>query len=338
MSEEEKERQTEMSNKFDDIIGQELIKNFLLTSIARGKVSHAYVIEGDKGMGKKLIANTFAAYLVCNNKTSCGVCESCKLAAGGSHPDIITVLPEKKQIGVDDIRQVIKSISIKPYMADKKVVIIPDADGITPEAQNALLKVLEEPPEYVVFLILIQNAELLLDTILSRVMKLSLAPYTEADVKKALGTENAIVAASENNIGKALALSGDETYLDLRDRCLGQIENLMSGKRLCIFDTVEFFEKNKDDAGKILDIMLGFSRDIVFIHLGQKELLKNKDKTDVLTRLAEKVKLFGAFRMAQYITEAQKMHSRNVNFNILTTALANGCWEVLNGRNSRSSF
>ncbi len=327
-----------MSNKFDDIIGQELIKSFLLTSIRRGKVSHAYVIEGDKGMGKKLIANTFAAYLVCNGKSSCGVCESCKLSSGGAHPDIITVLPEKKQIGVDDIRQVIKSISIKPYMADKKVVIIPDADGITQEAQNALLKVLEEPPEYVVFIILIQNAELLLDTILSRVMKLSLAPYTEEDVKKALGGDNALIAASENNIGKALALSGDETYLEMRNSCLGQIENLMSSKQLCIFDTVEFFEKNKDETGKILDIMLGFFRDIVFIKLGQKELLMNKDKKEVLARHAEKQELFGAFKAMQHITEAQKMHSRNVNFNILITALANGCWEVLNGRNSRSSF
>ena len=323
-----------MSNKFDDIIGQELIKNFLLTSIRQGKVSHAYIIEGDKGMGKKLIANTFAAYLVCRDKSSCGVCESCRLAAGGSHPDIITVLPEKKQIGVDDIRQV----SIKPYMADKKVVIIPDADGITPEAQNALLKVLEEPPEYVVFLILVQNAQLLLDTILSRVMKLSLALYTEADVKKALGGDSAIVAASENNIGKALALSGDETYLEMRDSCLNQIESLMTGKQICIFDTVDFFEKNKDEAGKILGIMLGFFRDIVFIKLGQTELLGNKDKTKDLTRLAEKTKLGSAFKIAQYITEAQKMHSRNVNFNILVTAFANGCWEVLNGRNSRSSF
>ena len=237
-------------SRFDDIIGQELIKKFLLTSIARGKVSHAYVIEGDKGMGKKLIANTFAAYLVCDDKSSCGACESCKLAAGGAHPDIITVLPEKKQIGVDDIRQVIKSISIKPYMADKKVVIIPDADGITQEAQNALLKVLEEPPEYVVFIILIQNAELLLDTIQSRVMRLSLTPYTEADIKKALGGDSALVAASENNIGKALALSGDETYLEIRDNCLKQIEKLMSSRQIVIFDTVEFFEQNKEETGK----------------------------------------------------------------------------------------
>ncbi|MBQ9096905.1 MAG: hypothetical protein IJY55_00735 [Clostridia bacterium] len=327
-----------MSNKFDDIIGQELIKSFLLTSIRRGKVSHAYVIEGDKGMGKKLIANTFAAYLVCDGKSSCGVCESCRLSSGGSHPDIITVLPEKKQIGVDDIRQVIKSISIKPYMADKKVVIIPDADGITKEAQNALLKVLEEPPEYVVFIILIQNAELLLDTILSRVMKLSLTPYTEADVKKVLGGESALIAASENNIGKALALSGDETYLEMRDNCLHQIENLIGTNQICIFDTVNFFEKNKDESGKILDIMLAFFRDIVFIKLGQKDLLGNKDKTESLVRLAEKTELFGAFKATQYITEAQKMHSRNVNYGILITALSNGCWEVLNGRNSRSSF
>ncbi|MBR2847110.1 MAG: hypothetical protein IKB89_03455 [Clostridia bacterium] len=325
-------------SRFDDIIGQELIKKFLLTSIARGKVSHAYVIEGDKGMGKKLIANTFAAYLVCDDKSSCGACESCKLATGGAHPDIITVLPEKKQIGVDDIRQVIKNISIKPYMADKKVVIIPDADGITQEAQNALLKVLEEPPEYVVFIILIQNAELLLDTIQSRVMRLSLTPYTEADIKKALGGDSALVAASENNIGKALALSGDETYLEIRDNCLKQIEKLMSSRQIVIFDTVEFFEQNKEETGKILDIMLGFLRDIVFIKLGQTDLLGNKDKTESLVRLAEKTQLSGAFKMAQYITEAQKMHSRNVNFNILVTAFANGCWEVLNGRNSRSSF
>ena len=327
-----------MSSKFDDIIGQDLIKNFLLASIRQNKVSHAYVIEGDAGMGKKLIANTFAAYLVCPSKNSCGVCESCRLSSGGAHPDIITVLPEKKQIGVDDIRQVIKNISIKPYMADKKVVIIPDADGITPEAQNALLKVLEEPPEYVVFMILIQNAELLLDTILSRVMKLTLAPYTEAEVKQALGNAEDFAAASENNIGKALSLSGDENYLEMRNGCLRQIENLMSDRQLCVFDTVDFFEKTKAETESVLNIMLSFFRDIIFIKLGQKDLLGNKDKTEALTRLAEKTQLGGAFKAAQYITKAQRMHSSNVNFSILTTALANGCWEVLNGRNSRSSF
>jgi len=137
-------------------------------------------------INNKLIANTFAAYLVCNNKTSCGVCESCKLAAGGSHPDIITVLPEKKQIGVDDIRQVIKSISIKPYMADKKVVIIPDADGITPEAQNALLKVLEEPPPYGAFLLLSATPERLLPTIRSRCTELNLQALSPGEMAEAL--------------------------------------------------------------------------------------------------------------------------------------------------------
>ena len=329
-----------MSSRFDDIIGQELIKNFLLASIRRGKVSHAYVIEGDKGMGKKLIANTFAAYLVCETGTSCGTCESCRLAAGGSHPDIITVLPEKKQIGVDDIRQVIKSISIKPYMAEKKVVIIPDADGITPEAQNALLKVLEEPPSYVVFIILIQNAQLLLDTILSRVMKLTLTPYTEAQVKKALedaGIDAESVVA-ENNIGRALALANDENYSALRSSALDHLQHLVSGTQLCVFDIVDFFEQNKAEAATIFDIMLTYFRDIMFINLGQQEMLQNKDKAGALAQLAEKTTFGGAFKAAQYIAKAQKMHSSNVNFNILTTALANGCWEVLNGRNSRSSF
>ncbi len=331
--------QAKMSSKFSDIIGQELIKSFLLASIRRGMVNHAYVIEGEKGMGKKLIASVFAAYLVCENGDACGMCESCRLASSFSHPDIITVTPEKKQIGVDDIRQVIKSVSIKPYMANKKVVIIPDADGITPEAQNALLKVLEEPPSYVVFVILIQNAQLLLDTILSRVMKLVLAPYTEKEVLEALekaGKSGG--AAYENNIGKALALANDEAYLALRSDVLNQIELLIQARQISVFETVDFFDKNKAEAAAVLDIMLSYFRDIIFIKLGQQEMLQNKDKAGNLVALAEKMELAGAFKAAEYIVKSQKMHSSNVNFSILTTALANVCWEVLNGRDSRGSF
>ena len=157
---------------FRDIGGQDRLVKYLQQSIARGHVAHAYLIDGERGTDKNAVAEAFAQTLQCEEKgkDSCGRCHSCKMAAGHNHPDIVTLTHEKpNSISVDEIReQVVGDIRIKPYSSLRKIYILPDSHLMTVQAQNALLKTLEEPPAYAVLILLTDNRDMLLPTLISR--------------------------------------------------------------------------------------------------------------------------------------------------------------------------
>ena len=141
---------------FNNIIGHDEIIRHMKNAIKTGKVSHSYILTGEPGSGKKLMAGTFAMTLQCEagGEEPCQKCDSCKKAMGKNHPDIIMVSHEKPGvITIDEIReQVIHDVSVKPYCSPYKIYIVPDAHMMNPQAQNALLKTIEEPPEYAVIM------------------------------------------------------------------------------------------------------------------------------------------------------------------------------------------
>ena len=143
---------------FKDVIGHNDIIQYIQNAVSQDKVSHAYILNGERGSGKKMLADLFAMTLQCEEHTPnpCGECHSCKQAKSGNHPDIIHVTHEKPNtISVDDIRtQVNNDIVIKPYSSPYKIYIIPEADLLSVQAQNALLKTIEEPPAYAVIFLL----------------------------------------------------------------------------------------------------------------------------------------------------------------------------------------
>ena len=206
--------------KFADIIGQEQIKEHLQNALKTNKVYHAYILNGEKNSGKEFIAKIFASALQCE-KTGislgmaepCGECHSCIQMAGKNQPDVIYVTHEKPgSIGVEDIRsQINGDVAIKPYSSPRKVYIINEGEKMTVQAQNALLKTLEEPPEYTVILILTTNMESLLPTILSRCVALNMKPVRDSQVKKFLMETMRIpdykadicVAFARGDVGKA---------------------------------------------------------------------------------------------------------------------------------------
>ena len=135
--------------RFADIVGQEQLREHLENAVRTGKVSHAYIINGERNAGKEFIAKTFAMAVQCENRQDvepCGECHSCKQALSGNHPDIIFITHEKPgTIGVDDIRRQINGdVAIKPYSGPKKIYIVSEGEKMTVQAQNALLKTLEE--------------------------------------------------------------------------------------------------------------------------------------------------------------------------------------------------
>ena len=178
--------------RFKDVVGQKSIVDHLQNAVTTGKVSHAYILQGERSAGKEFIAKTFATALLCEKGGAepCGECHSCKQAENDNNPDIIRIIHEKPNtIGVEDIRKLTGDIAVKPYAGKYKVYIVNEAEKMTVQAQNALLKTLEEPPEYAVILLLATNTDALLPTVLSRCVLLTMKSVSDEEVKKYLMTE-----------------------------------------------------------------------------------------------------------------------------------------------------
>ena len=155
---------------WDQIRGQDILKNYFRQTAASGKVSHAYILEGEPGTPKRELASAFARMLQCEKGTGCGECHSCKALDSGNHPDVIWVTHEKPDtIRIDELRsELIEDMGIRPYSSEYKIYIVDEAEKMNIAAQNALLKTLEEPPYYGIILLLTVNSQNFLPTILSR--------------------------------------------------------------------------------------------------------------------------------------------------------------------------
>ena len=168
--------------EFPGFLGNTALKQRLSASFDRGRTSHCYLLCGPTGSGKRTLAAIMAAALQCTeHPVPCMHCSQCRKVLGGNHPDVITVDdPDKKTVTVDMIRQARSDAFIRPNEGKKKVYLIPRAQDMNEAAQNALLKVMEEPPPYGVFLLLADNAEKLLPTVRSRCAELRLEPVPKA--------------------------------------------------------------------------------------------------------------------------------------------------------------
>ena len=201
--------------RFDEIIGNEKTKEELKRSFEEDKVSHSYMFVGIEGIGKQLIAKAFAQMILCTNETEkgCNKCKSCIEFQSQNHPDFLYIEPDGNSIKIEQIRYLQRKIQEKPIISNKKVYIINDADKMTQEAQNCLLKTLEEPPEYSTIILIGSNENAFLNTIKSRCMKLIFQPIASEEIKqymeKTYGMNNInenMLEAFQGSIGKAIAL------------------------------------------------------------------------------------------------------------------------------------
>ena len=176
---------------FDALLGNEHIKQNLTLSLQKGRISHFYLISGPEGSGKHTLAKALAAAILCTGDDApCGVCAACRKVKEGLHPDFITVDdPEKKTVPVDLIRQARADMYIRPNESEHKIYLFPRAQDMGIPGQNALLKVLEEPPAYGVFLLLTDNPEKLLPTVRSRCVELKMQALPEEGLLQALRRE-----------------------------------------------------------------------------------------------------------------------------------------------------
>lgn len=192
---------------FEGLLGNQRLKENIAGSIRDGKISHFYLISGPAGSGKHTLARLIAAAVLCSTHGPCLSCSVCRKVMAGTHPDVIIADdPEKKTVSVSLVREIREEIYIRPNEADRKIYIFPRGQDMTIEAQNALLKVLEEPPAYGVFLLLTDNPERLLPTVRSRCTELTLQPLPDDTIRRALRAE--YPDAAEDAVMLACARSG----------------------------------------------------------------------------------------------------------------------------------
>ena len=240
---------------FEALLGNARLKENLSGSLRQGRISHFYLISGPEGAGKKTLARLLAAAMLCRaEEKPCGVCNDCRKALGKTHPDVIWVEdPEHKNVSVRIVREARESIFIRPNEGARKVYIFPQELGI--EGQNALLKVLEEPPSYGAFLLLTDNPEKLLPTIRSRCTELQLHPLTTEQLRPVLQKE--FPTTAPDVLEAAMVRSGGY---------LGQAKTLLSESSEISPQTVEFARvfTARDGVGlaKLLASMEKHKRDV----------------------------------------------------------------------------
>lgn len=315
-----------------EIYHEDLMKN-LIETIHKNQNSHAYIFEGEKGLGKHEAARLFAAALTCADTdiAPCGACSNCMLSKADTNPDIIHVLPrkDKKTIGADDMRALEEEVAIKPFSSSRKVFIIDDGALLTEAAQNTFLKTFEEPPEYAVFIIIIENSSSLLQTVLSRFTLVHFPAVSEKVMrayieKKYPEAENMqfLLRYCEGVPLRADSVINDEAFELLRSASLEKLNCLLSDKCISAYTIQSYLEENKDKAEEILDFWLLFLRDILLLQIGASEQITNVDKRDALRDTASKFSPEQIMAMTQKLIKAKEMLRRYVNLKAVSMWLS----------------
>ena len=334
---------------FKDIVGHEQIIEHLQNAITMDKGSHAYILNGPDKSGKMMIAEAFAQTLQCEavnkkleelageteserieNKFTaepCMECHSCKQAAGKNQPDIIYVSHEKPNtISVDDIRaQINNDIAIKPYSSPYKIYIMNEAEKMTPQAQNAILKTLEEPPEYAVIMLLTSNVNSLLPTILSRCVVLNMKPVADELVRNYLMHQLQVpdykaevcVAFARGNIGKAKSLASSEDFDNIKNEALSLLKYIQDMDLSEITAAIKKITEYKLQINDYLDLIAIWYRDVLlFKATSDVNHLVFREEISAIRRVAQRSSYEGIEEVIEALDKAKRRLDANVNFDL----------------------
>ncbi|CEH32620.1 DNA polymerase III subunit [Romboutsia lituseburensis] len=308
---------------FRNIIGQEFAKKYLTNSINNNKLSHAYMFEGIDGIGKKKLAD-----------------ELCKILLNSENidnsPDYINIYPDGNSIKIAQIRKLQTDIIIKPHK-DYKLYILNDAEKMTIEAQNALLKTLEEPPEYAIMILITSNKDALLDTIKSRCEILKFLPISLFDLKEYLiktGVEEQraqlLATFSRGSIKKALELSESAEFAVMRDDIQSYIQTILDRNIVEILEIPGQMDKYKSEIINILDMVINYFRDIMLLkEKVDKSMIINSDKITFVQNMGKKISYSQVSKIIDIIEETKKKIRSNCNFNISIQVMALNIYEVI---------
>ncbi len=333
---------------FDDIYGNSHLKRRLIRTVKSDNALNSYIFEGADGIGKKTTADIFAAALLCESGSGspCGKCDACIKCASHNHPDIIYVSKKKDKatIGIDDVReQVIENAYVKPLLAERKIFIIADGEALTPGAQNGLLKILEEPPSYAVFITMVQKAGMLLDTVLSRSVRFTFLPLEQEEVYRYFrehtdkDDEQIKFASrfSQGIIGRGLMLLEDESFTELYKKTVKHTELLLSEQK-GIGDFERFLLDNKEKLDFVIDFILIFLRDCILASLKMDKQILCRDKLYEIKNIAASLSKKALVSAADSVLRYQKRMAQNANTSAAALELLLSIREEINDKGNRS--
>lgn len=316
-------------------VGQLSLKQRLFTALHEG-VGHAYLFSGPVGSGRHTFALAFAQALLCQQPGqdgACGQCDACRHFAHGIHPDFkqLELIEKEKNIKVERVRQLCADISMQPQRSERKVYLI-NGDSLNEQGQNALLKSLEEPPGYVVFLMIASGTEKLLPTVISRMTMLRLQRYSNSELSAILAKANLergdkmqfLIRYANGLPGRALELAGNERFIQMRQEVVDFYFELPRQSRTDLLSSgFGFFDDRRDDSGMIFSVMSSLIRDqLLMTAEADDNMLVNQDLID---RLRAAIPASDAGRRLSNcfdsIKEAGKALSLNASYEVMICQL-----------------
>ena len=308
---------------FDDIIGNIKIKEILEGAIKTNNILHSYLFVGTEGIGKSIFAKKFAKMILCvnENKQECNnKCEACIKFDNNNNPDFEFIEPDGNNIKIDQIRQMNSKVMEKPIISEKKVYIINDSEKMTKEAQNSLLKTLEEPPQYVVIILICSKENDLLNTIKSRCTKIKFNDLSNEEINEYLKLnnygilENNFLNLSQVSIKKAIGvISSKELY----EKISSLFNNIKNINKIEFIRNNEFLYKEKEKIGEILEYIN------VLIYNRMKNSIENK---------------LNYINCINIVEDTKKRLKANSNFDMCIDNLLFSIWEEMNEKYSRSKI
>lgn len=327
----------------ENVIGHEKIKEILNGAVTSGTVSHAYIFEGEQGIGRLSLAKAFAEKITGGSRDA------------ENNPDITIAVPsrfgdtKKKTPGlsISAVREIKTDVYTRPYLAERKVYIIPDADFMGVPAQNSLLKVFEEPPEYCTIILIVKNANSLLQTIRSRAMLIRISPLDRIQVEKYLidkvGTDKkraeVLSIISGGSIGRAIALENDDSVTELREELIKKLIACLDSRKRPLYDLIVFLKKNNGSFKELSGILTTWFEDIMRLKFGgSPECITNADKALEIQRFARAITKASAPALCDAVTKYSLAIDKNANYSVAVQCMAMECWEEIHGRNYRSAL
>lgn len=283
---------------FNDIAGQKVIVESLRNAVKNYMISNGYIFSGPKGCGKKLMAFNFAMALNCTGPVAdrpCGSCSSCVRTGSGNHPNVEAVKPTGQSIKIKQIREIISEAAKKPFESGYKIIIIENAEKMTHDAQDAFLKTLEEPPGNTVFILLAENHNLLLPTIVSRCQVFQFKPVDMKEMRGYITARydylpedvEAAVRRSGGAVGKALELLRDKESLRAPLRYIDILEKALMGNASEALILSSAIVEAKEEAERFLEFSMVWFRDLLVFRESQgaeEQIIINIDSLERLTK------------------------------------------------------
>lgn len=307
------------------IIGHDVIKDIINKRNLNGSFSHANLIIGDDGIGKSILAQYLAS----------------KILRGIDYidsVDIVKYYPHRNTFGVDDVRKIIEEINKKPYEGNKKVIIMYSCNKMTKQAQNALLKTIEEPPEGVFLILLSDSLEIILETIQSRCQIYKLTPLVKQEILEYIEEKyqnlnsqekESVIAYSMGIPGKVDKFINDEKLKQIRELCIEIFDDILVKNKEMVIKYQEIFNGMEEEKEDLLDIMLIYIRDLLILkELNKVEKIINIDKREKLELISIKISYKKLINMLEYIKEARINFNSNSNYSMTIGVLLMGFAEV----------